>query len=313
MRLDGTTHLRRAVKMKIGHLSAVDMPAHEGAQALILKAKMHKSAFSEAIAGKEVSDLLGGSWELEQALRDAATAIGSDETITDKPAALREAVEEYIATLTEKLTTPKEADMADTQAELAKYKALSELSDVQKAHYATLQGDEAEQFLKMASDERDEVVAITKQADEQHTTVDGAVISKAKVGDELFDMLKSQDVKLAKMQDEMLNDKFQKRASDELAHLPGTVVEKGAMLRAVATLAAPVADTLTKMLKAADAAAKPGFTPAGAAHTGEELNADDKLEKLAADYAASNKVSKSAAYKAVLATDEGKKLYKESN
>lgn len=193
--------------------------------------------------------------------------------------------------------------MADeqTRAELAKYKALSELSDVQKAHYATLSEAEQVEFLKGKRE---------VPADESFTDVDGAVISKSAVGSAAYQVMKAQNARLAKMQDDLDMQTLTKRAETELKHLPGDVVAKARVLKAIDKMPEAERATLDQILKAADAAAAPGFKPAAVA--GEESNDPaDKLEKMAKQHAADNKVSYSAAYTAVLATDEGKALYKE--
>ena len=110
MRTDGTTHLRRARSMKIGFLSGVTKPAHEGANALMLKSHgetpgvtLLKSAFSAALAEQQLSEqvnqFLCNSWVLNEALRESAEDIAKDDSVTDKQAALRDAVNEYIITL----------------------------------------------------------------------------------------------------------------------------------------------------------------------------------------------------------------------
>lgn len=330
MRLDGNTHRRKAVKLSIGHLSAVDQPAHEGAQAVIMKAKaptegekILKSAFSVALEeqklDKQVAEMLENTWRYNHALREAAEDIAKDESISDKQAALREAVSEYVATLTAAMTgsapegeTTKEADMAD-EKELAKYKALASMNDVQKAHHASLTGDEADQYMALSSEERDEIANIAKAADETYTTTDGEQIVKSKVGSQVFALLKSQDQKLAKMRDEQLTEKFAKRAETELKHLPGETVAKAAALRAIDGMDESVRKTLEQILKAADAAAAPGYKPAAAAAGSEEIEPADKLEKMVDEHMQKNaKLSRTQAYSAVLATDEGKQLYKQS-
>lgn len=333
MRFDGTTHPRKAVELKIGYLSAVDMPAHEGAQVTILKARITtkettqvdgqtllKSVFSAALAERKLSQQIESMFDqqypLRGALREAAEEIAKDDTITDKQAALRGAVDEYINTLHLAMVgelvskssdkpkdDPKEADMADeqTQAELAKYKALSELSDVQKAHYATLSEAEQVEFLKGKRE---------VPADESFTDVDGAVVSKSAVGSAAYQVMKAQNARLAKMQDDLDMQTLTKRAETELKHLPGDVVAKSRVLKAIDKMPEAERATIDQILKAADAAAAPGFKPAAVA--GEESNdPEDKLEKMAKQHAADNKVSYSAAYAAVLATDEGKAIYKE--
>lgn len=109
MRTDGTTHLRRASKMKIGFLSGVTKPAHEGANVLMMKVhaeKEHpllKSAFSAALAeqqlSEQVNNLVCSLWPVNDALREAAEDIAKDDSIVDKQAALMSAVQEYIGTI----------------------------------------------------------------------------------------------------------------------------------------------------------------------------------------------------------------------
>lgn len=110
MRTDGTNHLRRAKSMKIGFLSGVTRPAHEGANALMLKShtespgvtllkSVFSAALSEQVLERQVNEFLSNSWMLNDALRESAEDIAKDESITDKQAALRDAVNEYIITL----------------------------------------------------------------------------------------------------------------------------------------------------------------------------------------------------------------------
>lgn len=324
MRFDGTTHPRKAVELNIGFLSAVDQPAHLGATVTILKAKMTmqpvlKTIFSQALAEKQyekaVDEMLCQAWEmsLNSALREAAEDIGKDPMLDEagKQAALRAAVDEYIVRLhsamvgtpVSKTVDTKEAEMADEQiqAELAKYKALSELTDLQKAHYATLGEAEQVEFLKGKRE---------VPADESFTDVDGAVISKSAVGSGAYSVLKSQNERMAKMQDDMDLQRLTKRAETEMKHLPGELVAKARVLKAVERMPEAERATLGAILKAADAAAAPGFKPAAVA--GEEsTDPADKLEKMAKQRAADNKISYNQAYTEVLGTDEGKALYKE--
>jgi hypothetical protein len=331
MRFDGTTHPRKAVELNIGFLSAVDMPAHEGAQVTILKAKMTmqpvlKTIFSQALAEKQyektVNDMLCQAWELrlDSALREVAEDIGKDPMLDEagKQAALRAAVDEYIVRLhsamvgtpVSKTVDTKEAEMADEQiqAELAALrkerdhnKALSELTDLQKAHYATLGEAEQVEFLKGKRD---------VPADESFTDVDGGVVFKSAVGSAAFNVMKGQHERMVKMQETIDLERLTKRAETEMKHLPGELVAKARVLKAVERMPEAERTTLDAILKAADAAAAPGFKPAAVA--GEEsTDPADKLEKMAKQRAADNKISYNQAYTEVLSTDEGKTLYKE--
>ena len=333
MRFDGTTHPRKAVELNIGFLSAVDMPAHEGAQVTILKAKMTpkeatatmsteqlmKSVFTDALMETKVEqnmcDLLWQKvWPVNDALKEAAEKIAKDETVTDKQSAMRALISEYVAEVARvlnetdvfKAVSPddtKEAKMADEQiqAELAKYKALSELTDLQKAHYATLGEAEQVEFLKGKRD---------VPADESFTDVDGGVVFKSAVGSAAFNVMKGQHERMVKMQETIDLERLTKRAETEMKHLPGEQVAKARVLKAVERMPEAERATLDAILKAADAAAAPGFKPAAVA--GEEsTDPADKLEKMAKQRAADNKISYNQAYTEVLGTDEGKALYKE--
>lgn len=326
MRPDGHQGPRRATKLRVQFLSGVDAPAHQGADVSIIKFKtgnamqpVLKTIFSQALAEKQyekaVNDMLCQAWELrlDAALREVAEDIGKDPMLDEagKQAALRAAVDEYIVRLhsamvgtpVSKTVDTKEAEMADEQiqADLAKYKALSELTDLQKAHYATLGEAEQVEFLKGKRD---------VPADESFTDVDGGVVFKSAVGSAAFNVMKGQHERMAKMQDDMDLQRLTKRAETEMKHLPGELVAKARVLKAVERMPEAERATLDAILKAADAAAAPGFKPAAVA--GEEsTDPADKLEKMAKQRAADNKISYNQAYTEVLGTDEGKALYKE--
>ena len=325
MRPDGHQGPRRATKLRVQFLSGVDAPAHEGADVSIIKFKtgnamqpVLKTIFSQALAEKQyekaVDEMLCQAWEmsLNSALREAAEDIGKDPMLDEagKQAALRAAVDEYIVRLhsamvgtpVSKTVDTKEAEMADEQiqAELAKYKALSELTDLQKAHYATLGESEQVEFLKGKRD---------VPADESFTDVDGAVISKSAVGSGAYSVLKSQNERMAKMQDDMDLQRLTKRAETEMKHLPGELVAKARVLKAVERMPEAERATLDAILKAADAAAAPGFKPAAVAGEAQGDTAMDKIMIKARALATEKSVSMAKAQEMVLATPEGQELY----
>lgn len=347
MRLDGTSQPRKATSLKIGYLSAVDMPAHEGAQAIVLKARMLtedamtpmiKSAFTDALREKQyekaVEDALCQTWELQlnSALREAAEDIAKDPNIADKPAALREAMGEYITTLhaamlgstvskekqpevkPEGTFKQQEADMAEIEelkAELAKAKQLASLSDVQKSHYNALPEAERDAFAALTADERDAVVKALSVADETFVAEDGTTVAKSKVGADLYAVMKNQNTQIAKLRDEADMTRLVKQAETELKHLPGEAVAKAKVLKSIERMPQADRDALTAMLKSGDAACATGFKPAAAAGDGSEVDANAKLDAMVTKYAAEHKVVKSVALKAVYESDEGKALLEE--
>lgn len=336
MRLDGTTNPRKATQLKIGFLSAVDMPAHEGAQALVLKARiakqeaeqpmatqteqLMKSAFSAALAERQlqetVSTALDNLWPLNRALREAAEDIGKDESITDKVGALRGVFGEYIDAVSQQLlgmsvtkSKPKqqEASMAD-EKQLAKLRALAEMTDVQKAHHCKLDEQGQADFEAMSAAERDAVVKALQVTDETFTDLDGNTVAKSKVGDAAYSVMKAQHARLVKMQDEIDTSRLTKQAESELAHLPGDLVVKAKVLKAVEAMQQGTRDALMQMLKAGDAASAPGFKPAAAAGDGD-TSIEKREEALIAKFKAEMPGARQAdVLKAVYASEEYKQL-----
>lgn len=332
MRPDGHQGPRRATKLRVQFLSGVDAPAHEGADVSIIKFKtgnamqpVLKTIFSQALAEKQyekaVDDMLCQAWEmsLNSALREAAEDIGKDPMLDEagKQAALRAAVDEYIVRLhsamvgtpVSKTVDTKEAEMADEQiqAELAALrkerdhnKALSELTDLQKAHYATLGEAEQVEFLKGKRE---------VPADESFTDVDGGVVFKSAVGSAAFNVMKGQHERMVKMQETIDLERLTKRAETEMKHLPGELVAKARVLKAVERMPEAERVTLDAILKAADAAAAPGFKPAAVAGEAQGDTAMDKIMVKARALAAEKSVSMAKAQEMVLATPEGQELY----
>jgi len=106
------------------------------------------------------------------------------------------------------------------------------------------------------------------------------------------------------------NERLEKRVAAELAHCPGTVPQRAAILKALEGV-----DGATEFLKAADASLAKAFKPSGttgAGVGGELQKAEDRLEALAKAHVAANpKVSIEKARAIVLESPEGQKLYAE--
>lgn len=204
----------------------------------------------------------------------------------------------------------KEDDEMSDKAELAKYKALAEMTDAHKAYYHTVDNDEArDAFLKMSPEERDTTVELAKGADEEYEMTDGTVIVKSQTPS--FDVIKAQDLRIAKMEQEQNTQQFVKAAqSDERKHLPGESLAKAAALQFVDGAPEAVKKTLNEMLNAGNAAIGSEFTVKASAHT-TMGSAEQKLDSLAKAHAEQHKVSYGDAYAAVMATPEGQKIYEE--
>lgn len=322
MRFDGKVNPQKATKLVITELSGVTVPAHEGANVTMIKLAadgeaLLKSAYTEALAGAQMREKLEPLWDFNYALRDAAEKIISDPEITDKQSAMRQAVAEFLGSVMSLFNQqqPEATTMADNttelQAERDLYKALSEMTDAQKAHYQQLQGSDRADFLKLDAASRNLLVDCAKTADEQHTMLDGTVIAKSATG-ALFATLKSQDLELRKMREEQLMQKAAAQVAAEIPHIPGEPMAKAKMLMGIQSLDAGVRDGLLSTLKAADELWKTRKAPAGEI-TGEPVaKAADQLEALVKAHAETNNVSQAVAYDAVLKTEQGRQLYTKS-
>jgi len=129
-------------------------------------------------------------------LKELAKVLGLPETATE--ADVTKALAENVA----KSAASVEA-LTKAQADLAEAQTLAKMSDKHKAFAANLTGDAKDKFMAMDSDGRD--AECNKSAPDiekaladgaAFRTPEGVVIAKAKVGDELFSVLKSQNDKL---------------------------------------------------------------------------------------------------------------------
>lgn len=236
-------------------------------------------------------------------------------------------------TMTDK--TKKAADETATveelQAQLAHANLMGSLSDAEKAHYEALKalGDEAEAkaFLSKSTDERDEILKAEIKKAEKHakdedpveyTTLDGIELRKS-AGAAFIAMAKSNDdlrKRLDKSESAREQDTFEKRAEDELSHLPGTAKERAALLKATEGIEdEDMRKAAMNALKAQNTALSTAFVKVG--HGGGAQPAsgspDDELDTLAKAHQKENPgMSYEVAYDAVLKTDQGHELYAKS-
>lgn len=318
MRFDGKTNPQIATSLKIGELSGVTIPAHTGADVTILKFTdvdtLIKSMFAEELADEKLEEAvrrwLDPLWQYNYALREAAEKIMQDANITDKQAALRASVSDYLKEVVQLFNNPPEADMADN-SELELYKALAQMTDAQKAHYQSLPEAEQADFLKLDGASRDLIVKSAAVADETHTMLDGTVIAKSAAG-ALFATLKSQDTELRKMRDEQQMQKAIATVATDFGNLPGEPLAKAKAVMGLNALDAATRTWITDTLKAADTLYKERRQPAADPAADGDVSAADKLEAMAKAHATTHKVSHAVAYAAVIGTEEGRALYKQS-
>lgn len=113
----------------------------------------------------------------------------------------------------------------------------------------------------------------SKRSDDDEDTLEvgGRTISKAAIGDDLFDLLAAQQEELADLRKRADDERdaremveFEKVAESELGHLPGTPAQKATILRDLSgVLSKEQGVVLTKMLKAGNAATQAAFRTVG--------------------------------------------------
>ena len=251
-------------------------------------------------------------WKSED--KNEETVVKSDNSKQeDKPM-----VDEKKTYSQEELDAQVKKAQEEKDAEIKKLQLIASLTDMEKSYFNSLKSDEEKDgFLKMDSKARTKVVQKAQDSDES-LTIEGEVIRKSDVGDAYFKILKAQQARIEKSEKAVELEKaarekveFEKAAESQYPNLPGTIVEKGRILKAVASLDKETQESLHNILKAANTAMKDVFVEKGV--SGEDTSKpEDKLDKMAKEYAEQNNVSYAKAYSAILKTDEGNRLYAET-
>jgi hypothetical protein len=141
---------------------------------------------------------------------------------------------------TKKATPEKKAMDEQTKAELAKFRALAEMTDAQKAHYNKLAATEQGAFLAKSATERSSDVEKAAAADEiVYTAADGSVFRKSDDA-RLVAAVKradgaAKDAAIEKAAREAVE--LEKRADAEIPLLKGTAKVRAAILKALDSIA----------------------------------------------------------------------------
>lgn len=183
-----------------------------------------------------------------------------------KAAELQKQVDELTKSVTE-LTSKLEK----AEAEKAEAAAKAGMSDTEKAYYDGLPDDEArKQYMAMKPEDRKKQMKKAADADEV-ITIEGQEVRKSAVGEAQFKVMKAQAERIAKQEEAIAKERdlrveaqLTKRATDELPHMPGEIVAKVAVLKAVDAMPEDARKSLTEMLKAGNDALSPAFVKMGA-------------------------------------------------
>lgn len=283
-------------ELVIDEISAVDRPAQAHARSLIMKRAEKESGAPDTgeLAKKFLSSPEGQKF-LEALIKNAAQKGGKDEVqeITmpnPNDAATLEAVEKKLN---------------EAEAKLAKAEAFGKLTDVEKAHYASLDDSAKAEFLSKSDDQRKAVIAKAQEED--------AVVYKSLSGDEYRKSDDERLVKMAKQADEdrkallkaqaaVKEAEFQKRAAD-LQYLPGKSETHVAILKALDSIEdESIRKDALEVLKSKNQSNSQAFETNGHQIVSKAAGeADKELEELAKKYAAEKGVDFFSAYEAVSA------------
>lgn len=215
--------------------------------------------------------------------------------------------------MTEKVAAEHAAEVEALKSDLAVAKAYGSLTDAEKTHYTSLSDEDKKSFLTKSADQRKDDVAKAASSDPVvYKSVEGVEYRKSD-DPRLVALAKSADEnsKIAKAEREQReNAEFAKRANEELKHLPGEEAHKVTLLKAVEAIADADAKAKVKeMLKANNDKMAKAFENLGTSGSTDK-SSQEQLDALAKKYAEDHKVTFEKAMTEVLATAEGRELYK---
>ncbi len=204
-------------------------------------------------------------------------------------------------------------EISTLTAQVATLSKVAALPSDHKAFYDRLDEDGQKDFLEKSVD--DQKAQIEKASDEDpviYTSAQGIEFRKS--DDPRFvEMAKQNDAERkrnADLQKKLDDQDLTKRAEDELGHLAGDLDVHKEMLRSIDKIADPeMRKRALEALKSHDNGMSKAMESYGSSGQPNEDDPHQDLNKMAAEYAKENKVSHAVAYRSVLETPEGEKLY----
>ena len=227
------------------------------------------------------------------------------------------------------MTDAEKKNLETLQKRLARAEAIGTLNASEREHFDGIDDATAQDtFLaKSVADRKTEIdaAAVAKAAAAAaadgtdpvvYTTMDGLEVRKSE-GAVTLSIAKSNDLLRkdnAELRKERETETLRKRAESEIPHLPGTVDERAALLKAVDAMTdESQRKAAHSALKAQNDAFKGIGVSLGTSEGAVDDEPKDKLQKLVDAYSKENKVTEAKAYVKVLATKEGAALYAEDN
>lgn len=302
-------------------------------------------ALSEINLEEQTDQLMNGVWDTMWALRKSIRKTMGDENITNKKEVIQNNISDFATSLGSLISTTnviktggkdmtpeeikamiKEA-VDPIQKDLGTAQAIVKMDAKTRVHYDALDAEGQENFLKMTPEDQASIIEkkeadLKKSANDETFELHGQIIRKSVVGESVFIVLKAQQEEIDKGKSDLIKERetreimeFTKQAEGMYPNLPGEAQNKGLVMKAIAGMSSAVRDTLSGMLKA-------GNTGIELSKSFEDLGSDSiptegsspvaKLNKMAEDKAAEDKISFAKAYDEVLKTDEGADLYAKS-
>lgn len=221
------------VRLKLHELSLVDNPANKSAKVTIFK---HLDDQGSKLNTTQENDMTEA--EMTKKLEEAATKQAATEALLK-------------AALAEKELLRKKADMTVEEKTFVKAENMTP-----EEESAFMEEEEEKRKKKMAA-------FVSKRQSDESITVEGVVIKKSDVGDASFHVMKSQQEALQKAKDDNEIIRLEKRVNDEFPLVAGTVADKAAVLKALATAPQNVRTAAEAIFKSANEMAGSAFTSLG--------------------------------------------------
>lgn len=347
-RFDGKTTRQRVKKWVIEELSTVDAPAHgRGARFAIMK--RDDEAFEKRLALTTTDDGHSHTVVMQAAGPDGLAELRAGQTswvdghqhdwIRDEAGNILIAAADghehklaaYIIKETAEEATPAdnqpqedttmneiEKKLAEIEAQNERLQAIVKLSAESRAHFDTLSGNAADEFLAKSADEQAQLCKRAEDADPVvYETMNGRQIRKS-AGEDVVEMAKQLDAQTretAALRAEQKHNALLKRAEGELAHLNGDVEAKAALLGAIDKVDESVRPAVLEMLKQSDAGVGAAMAELGTSDNGntDDMSYDEVIDSIAKRIQSNDgSLTYEAAYVKALETREGKIAFAKS-
>lgn len=310
-------------EFRISEISAVDHPAQAPAVMTIMKRKTSKEGDIDADDMPEDEESMTDEERKRSGMKKQADAGVPDSADASNNPSGNSA--DSVGTV------QKEGNMSDTNdqtvekavhdeaiAELTKRaeraEQIANLSDAHRGVFKSLDGEKADAFLAMTSEQRDSEVSKAQDADPVvYETLDGESYRKSDDARLVAIAKRADEERTARlaMEAERKNEALAKRA-EELGNLPGDADARIALVKALDGLDEADRAKAQEVIKAANSGLAKAFERTGTSAAPEAGNVESKLDGIAKRIQSENAgMTFEKAYGAALKTDEGRQLYRE--